>query len=171
MKRAVIISIAVALVLAASLGIAAAKINFTGTWVMDRSRSIGLPPGVEQTMTVVHSDDDKIQLETKVINAQGERIVKDNYTLDGKEAEFTPPPPANVPGAPAAKGRRTGTWLPRGNGIVITEETVTETPTGPVKNQLTRKWTLAPDGVTLTIDMYFDGPNGSFETRRVFVKK
>jgi hypothetical protein len=168
MRRTVIISSAVALVLAASLGIAAAKINFTGTWVMDRSRSIGLPPGVEQTMTVVHSDDDKIQLETKVINPQGERIVKDNYTLDGKEAEFAPP---TAPGAPAAKGKRSGTWLPRGNGIVITEETVTETPNGPVKNQLTRKWTLAPDGVTLTIDMYFDGPNGSFETRRVFVKK
>jgi hypothetical protein len=134
---------------------------------MDRSRSIGLPPNMEQTMTIVHTDE-TIQLETKLVSPQGERIVKDNYTLDGKEAEFTPQVP---PGAPPAKGKRTGTWLPRGNGIVINEETTAEGPDGPVKNQLTRKWTLSPDGTTLTIDMYYDGPNGSFETRRIFMKK
>lgn len=168
MRRAITLS---SILFIFALGItiaAAAKINFTGTWVMDKSRSIGLPPDVQQTMTVMHSADDKIELETKIISPQGERSVKDSYTLDGKEAEFTPQTPPN---APPAKGKRSGAWLPRGNGIVITEDIVAESQNGPVKSQLTRKWTLSPDGTTLTIDMYIDGPNGSFETKRVFVKK
>lgn len=171
MRRAITFSSSLALIFVLSLGIAsAAKINFTGTWVMDKSRSLGLPPNIEQTMTVAHNAaDDKIQLETKIISPQGERTVSDSYTLDGKEAEFTPQ--GGQPNAPPAKGKRRGEWLPRGNGIVITEETATETPNGVVKNQLMRKWTLSPDGTTLTIDLYFDGPNGSFETKRVFVKK
>lgn len=167
MRRTIVFS--TALIFAVGFGsVSAAKINFSGTWVMDRSRSIGMPAEMQQTMTIVHAADDTIQLETKLVTAQGERVVKDNYSLDGKESEFTPQGP---PGAPQAKGKRSGTWLPRGNGIVITEETIAETPNGPVKNQLMRKWTLSPDGQTLTIDMYFDGPNGSFETRRIFVKK
>lgn len=167
MRRTVIFSLFLVFVL--GLGqVFAAKINFSGTWVLDRSRSIGMPADMQQTMTIVHAADDTIQLETKLVSSQGERVVKDNYSLDGKEAEFTPQGPL---GAPPAKGKRSGAWLPRGNGIVITEETITETKDGPVKNQLTRKWTLSADGQTMTIDMYFDGPNGSFETKRIFVKK
>jgi len=167
MKRTIIFSTLMVICLSAAIA-SAAKINFTGTWVMDRSRSIGMPAEMQQTMTVLHAADDKIEVETKIVTAQGERVVKDNYSLDGKESEFTPQGP---PGAPPAKGKRSGTWLPRGNGIVVTEETIAETPNGPVKNQVTRKWTLSADGQTLTIDIYFDGPNGSFETRRIFVKK
>jgi hypothetical protein len=156
------------LVSAFSLGSAAAKPDFSGTWVMDRSRSIGLPPGMDQTMTVVHTGD-RVELETKLITPQGERVIKDSYTLDGKETEFTPQGPQGP--NPNAKGKRTATWLPRGNGIVVNEETTVQGQNGPVNNQLTRKWILSPDGSTLTIDMYFDGPNGSFETKRIFIKK
>lgn len=145
---------------------AQAKPDFTGTWGMDRARSIGLPPGMEQTMTITQAGE-KIGLETKIITAQGERIVKDAYTLDGKEAEFTP----QGPQGPAGKGKRSASWLPRGNGIVVSEETTVETPKGVVTSQLTRKWIMSSDGTTLTIDMYHDGPNGSYETKRIFVKK
>jgi hypothetical protein len=142
------------------------KPDFTGTWVMDRARSIGLPPGMEQTMTIAQAGE-KIELKTKLITAQGERIVKDTYTLDGKEAEFTP----QGTQGPTGKGKRSARWLPRGNGIVVSEETTVETAKGVVTSQLTRKWIMSPDGATLTIDMYFDGPNGSYETKRIFVKK
>jgi hypothetical protein len=147
--------------------VSAAKINFSGTWVMDRSRSIGQPPNSEQTMVITQTDEE-LRLEVNITSPQGVRTIKDTYTLDGKEAEFTPQVP---PGAPAAKGKRTVTWLPRGNGIVVTEVSIAETPNGPVTTQITRKWTLSPDGQTLTIDMYIDNPNGSFETRRIFLKK
>ncbi|HYE65376.1 MAG TPA: hypothetical protein VD966_07330 [Pyrinomonadaceae bacterium] len=167
MKRSILISSAAVLLVALSNGVAAAKPDFSGTWIMDRNRSIGLPPNMEQTMTVVHRVD-KIELETKIVTAQGEQTIKDSYTLDGKETEFTP----QGPGTPNnAKGKRTAKWLPRGNGIVISEETTFDGPNGQVTTQLTRKWILSPDGNTLTIDMYHDGPRGSFETKRIFVRK
>jgi hypothetical protein len=166
MRRILMTGVVVTVVLALGLGVlGAARPDFSGTWALDRGRSIGLPPGMDQTMTVVHSGD-KMELETKLVTAQGERVIKDVYTLDGKEAEFTP----QGPQGPAGKGKRTAGWLPRGNGIVVNEETTTETDKGPVTSQLTRKWILSPDGTTLTIDMYHDTPRGQFETKRIFVK-
>lgn len=166
MRRAICFSTFLTIIFCAT-NTFAVKLDFSGTWVMDSSRSIGQPANSEQSMIITQTDD-KLQIEVKLVSPQGERTISDVYMLDGKEAEFTPPVP---PGAPPAKGKRTITWLPRGNGIVVTEETTVETTNGTVKNQLTRKWILSPDGQTLTIDLYFDGPNASFETRRVFVKK
>lgn len=167
MKRQITTGSAVVLfVFTLSLVAAAATPDFSGTWVLDRNRSIGLPPGINQVMTVVHAGD-KIDVETMIITAQGERTVKDSYTLDGREAEFTPQGPTG----PSGKGKRTAKWLPRGNGIVINEDMTINGEKGPVNTQLTRKWTLSPDGNTLTIDMYHDNPNGSFETKRIFTRK
>lgn len=166
MRRMSMTGVIAALALALSLGFVAAAPNFSGTWVLDRNKSIGLPPGMEQTMTVVQSGE-KIELETRVTTAQGERTIKDTYMLDGKEAEFT----QQGPQGPNGKGKRSANWLPRGNGILVSEETTVETPKGPVTSKLMRKWIMSPDGTTLTVDMYHDTPNGSFETKRIFVKK
>ncbi|HKQ52454.1 MAG TPA: hypothetical protein VJT74_08805 [Pyrinomonadaceae bacterium] len=166
MRRISMTLMIVAVVFSLGAGAPADKPDFSGSWALDKNRSIGLPPGMDQMMTVVQSGD-RVELETKLITAQGERVVKDVYTLDGKEAEFTP----QGPQGPVGKGKRTAKWLPRGNGIVVNEETTVETPKGPVTSQLTRKWILSPDGTTLTIDMYHDTPNGQFETKRIFIKK
>ncbi len=147
--------------------VASAKVNFNGTWIMDASRSIGQPAKSEQTLTVKQNDD-KIQVEFNLKSTQGERILNDTYTIDGKETDFTP---QVQPGSPPAKGKRIGSWLPRGNGFMISEETVAESPSGQVKTQVIRKWTLSPDGTTLTVDTYIDLPTASFETRRIFVKQ
>jgi hypothetical protein len=77
----------------------------SGTWMLDKSRGEGLPPGMDQTMTVVHTGD-KLSLETKLITPEGEQVVADSYMLDGKEAEFTP----KTPGGQAGKGKRTAKW-------------------------------------------------------------
>ncbi len=146
--------------------VAAQKPDFSGDWIMDRDRSFGLPGNMQQTMVVKQSGD-QIELETKLIQPNNERLVKDSYTLDGKEYEFSPQVP---PGAPPAKGKRNAKWLPAGNGMVVSEVTTSETPKGVVTSQLTRKWTLSKDG-ELIIDMYIDGPNGSFETKRIFKRK
>lgn len=154
-----------ALLLISFLAGAAQKPNFSGAWVMDRDRSFGMPGNMQQTMTVNHTGD-QIELETKLIQPDNERTVKDSYILDGKEREFTPQSP---PGQPVPKGKRTSNWLPGGNGIVVNEETTAESPKGPVNSKLTRKWTLSNG--ELVIDMYIDNPNGSFETKRIFTKK
>jgi len=145
---------------------AAAKPNFSGSWTMDRGRSFGLPGDMNQTL-MINQKDDQIELETKLIQPNNERTVKDTYTLDGKEYDFTPPVPPNQP---PAKGKRTAVWLPGDKGIQVTDVTTVETPKGPVTTQTVRKWTLSGQG-ELVIDMYVDNPNISYEAKRIFIKK
>jgi hypothetical protein len=155
-----------AAILALSLfAFAATKPDFNGTWTMDRGRSFGLPPDMNQTM-IVSQKDDQIELETKLIQPNNERSIKDTYILDGKEHEFTPPAPPNQP---PPKGKRTATWLPNDRGIEVTDVTTTETPKGPVTTQTVRKWTISNG--ELVIDMYVDNPNVSYEAKRIFIKK
>lgn len=141
--------------------------NFSGSWTMDRARSFGLPPDVQQTMLVTQTND-KIELETKIKNAQGESSIKDSYIIDGAEHEFTPQGPTGP--VAGSKGKRKASWLPNGRGIVVQEETTTESPKGPVTGRLARKWTLTNDG-ELIIDLYIDDQRGSFETKRTFIRK
>lgn len=145
---------------------AATTPNFSGTWTMDRARSFGLPADMNQTLTITHKDD-RIELETRLIQPNNERTLKDTYVLDGKEYDFTPPV---APNQPAATGKRTATWLPGDRGIQITDVTIAETPKGPVKTQNVRKWTISGQG-ELVIDMYVDNPNVSYEAKRIFIKQ
>ena len=148
------------------IALAAAKPNFTGAWTMDRARSFGLPADMTQTLTITQKDD-RIELETKLIQPNNERTVKDTYVLDGKEYDFTPLVPPNQP--PAA-GKRTAVWLPGERGIQVTDVTTAETPKGPVKTQTVRKWIISSQG-ELVIDMYVDNPNVSYEAKRIFIKQ
>lgn len=146
--------------------LAATKPNFGGTWTMDRARSFGIPANMTQTLTITQTAD-KIELETKLIQPSNERVVKDSYTLDGKEYDFTP---QVQPNQPPAKGKRTSNWLPGDKGITVTEVTTAESPKGPVTTQIVRKWTISGQG-ELVIDMYVDNPNVSYEAKRIFVKQ
>ena len=165
MGRKILLTAAAILTLSV-LAFAAAKPNFNGTWTMDRARSFGLPPDMNQTLTVSQKDD-RIELETKLIQPNNERTVKDTYVLDGKEYDFTPQVPPNQP---PATGKRTAMWLPGDRGIQVTDVTTVETPKGPVKTQTVRKWTISGQG-ELVIDMYVDNPNISYEAKRIFTKQ
>ena len=158
--------IATALVMALFIIIAPAKADFSGTWILDKTKSEGLPPGMDQTMTVVQTGD-KLSLETKVITEQGEQVVADSYMLDGKEAEFTP----KTPGGQSGKGKRTAKWSADGNGIEVNENSTFDGPEGAVNLQMTRIWTLSADGKTLQIDLAAEGPNGKQQVKRTFTRK
>jgi hypothetical protein len=157
----------VAAIMALSLfAFAATKPDFNGTWTMDRARSFGLPPDMNQTL-IISQKEDQIELETKLIQPNNERSVKDLYILDGKEHEFTPQAPPNQP---APKGKRTVMWLPGDRGLQITDVVTAETPKGPVTTQTVRKWTISGQG-ELVVDMYVDNPNISYEAKRIFKKQ
>ena len=155
---------AIALIGFSLVAFAAAKPDYSGTWVLDKDRSFSNPPGLEQTLTIVQTGD-LIKLESKQKTAQGERVINETYSLNGKEVEFAPPG-----GQPDAKGKRTATWLADGR-IVINDKVTSTTPKGPVTQETTRKWRLSSDGRTLTIDYYIDDQRGSFELKRIFVKQ
>ena len=119
MKPKTVISCAVAVFFLLQIALALPKPDFSGTWVMDTNRSFSNPPGLEQTLMVVHASD-QIKVESKLkTQQQGEQTINETYTLDGKETEFVPP------GAqPGAKGKRKASWLPGARGAVI-EDLVT----------------------------------------------
>ena len=166
MKHIIATAGAAALVITLCLGVASAKADFSGTWILDKSKSEGLPPGMDQTMTVVQIGD-KLSLETKLTSEQGEQVVADSYMLDGKEAEFTP----KTPGGQAGKGKRTAKWAADGNGIEVNENSTFDGPEGSVNVQMTRVWTLSADGKTLKIDIAAEGPNGKQQIKRTFTRK
>jgi hypothetical protein len=165
MAKKILICVATTMVLSV-IALAATKPNFSGTWTMDRGRSFGLPGNMNQVLTVTQNDD-QIDVETKLIQPGNERTVKDTYHLDGKEHEFTPQAPPNQT---PPKGKRTTNWLPGDKGLMVTEVTTVETPKGPETRQVMRKWTISASG-ELVIDMYIDGPQGSFEAKRIFTKQ
>ena len=155
-----------ALVFALSISLASAKANFSGTWVMDSSKSEGVPNSVKQEMTVVQTDD-TIKLETRVKTDEGDFAIADSYVVNGKEVDFVP----QTPEGPNGKGKRTAKWTADGNGIEVTEQATFDTPDGPITQQMTRKWTLAGDGKSLVIELSAKGPDGTTNTKRFFAKK
>ena len=149
------------------IALAAAKPNFSGTWNMDRARSFGMPPDMNQVLTITQKDD-TVEVETKITQTNNERTIKDTFILDGKEHEFQPPAPPN--GQLQPKGKRTATWLPGDTGITVTDVTTATTPKGEVTTQNLRKWTINTQG-ELVVDMYVDNPNISYEAKRIFKKQ
>ena len=160
-----LIMLAATLALSA-LALAATKPNFSGTWNMDRARSFGMPGDMTQVLTVTQKDD-QMEVETKLIQPNNERVIKDTYYLDGKEHEFTPAVP---PGQPPAKGKRTASWMAGDVGLLVTDVTTAQTPKGEVTTQNMRKWTINSQG-ELVIDSYVDNPNVSYEAKRIFKKQ
>jgi hypothetical protein len=147
--------------LASVICFSAAKPDFNGRWALDKEKSFSNPTGLEQTMTITQNGD-QIKMEAHLkTTGGGEQSVNETYTLDGKEADFTPPAPPN------AKGKRKASWLPNGQGILIIDEISLD---GKVVNQITRKWTLSADGKRLTVDYFIDDQKRSYESKRVFTK-
>ena len=149
------------------IALAAVKPNFSGTWIMDRARSFGMPPDMNQVLTITQKDD-TLEVETKITQTNNERTIKDTFILDGKEHEFQPPAPPG--GQLPPKGKRTATWLPGEIGITVTDVTTAQTPKGEVTTQNLRKWTITTQG-ELVVDSYVDNPNISYEAKRIFKKQ
>ncbi len=145
-----------------SIGLAIQKADLSGTWVLDKDKSFNNGAGFDQTMTITHTGD-KVKVEAKQKTARGETNINEDYTLDGKEAEFAPQ------GAqPNSKGKRKASWLPNSRGILVDDEISVD---GKLVRQVARKMSLSADGKVLTVDIFLDDPQrGSFEIKRVYNK-
>ncbi|HKE04255.1 MAG TPA: hypothetical protein VKE91_09355 [Blastocatellia bacterium] len=140
-------------------GSAGEKVNLSGTWKLDQDKSFSNGPEFDQTMTITHSGE-KVKLDAKQKSPRGEVAINEEYTLDGRETEFTPQSPPN------AKGKRKATWLANGRGILVEDEI----NDGQATRRVTRKLTLSSDGKTLIVDLFIDDSRGSFELKRVYNK-
>jgi hypothetical protein len=153
------------LLFALGLSRAEQKTDFSGKWVMDKERSKGLPPEMDQIMTVTQNAD-RISVETKVLIDADQRTISDSYTADGKEAEFKPQSNDGTTG----KGKRVARWAADGKGLEVNEEATFNGPDGAVKVTIKRQWTLSDDGKTLVIVLEVKGPQGDQRTERTFSK-
>lgn len=144
----------------------AAQPDFAGTWVLDANRTEGVPPGLEQTMTVKRSGD-RIEVETVTKSSMGEQRMQDEFVLDGSEVDFRPPVPAEV----SATGKRTSRWSEGRTSFESSERATIQGPQGEITVTATRKWTLAPDGNTLTMDVAISSPQGEQKSTRVFARQ
>lgn len=158
---------ALGLVLAICLSAAAAqKTDLSGKWVMDKAKSEGLPPDMEQTMNITQKGDE-LTIATTIKTDQGEQTLTDTYKLDGKPVEFTP-----NRGGIEGKGTKTGKWSAEGKELEIVQEEHLTVPSGEeVMIKITRKWHIAADGKSITIDLTAETPNGPQSTKRLFIKQ
>ena len=147
---------------------APARPDFSGRWELDAAKSEGLPPDMKQSMTVKQTGD-RIEVETKISSPQGDRTVNDTYTLDGKQAEFTPAVLSG--GGKAKKGTRSASWSADGSGMDITEEAELENSEGTDTIKGTRTWRLSEGGKVLTIDIDLAGQKGAMKSKRVYRKQ
>jgi len=166
MTRRIFFACMVIMLSATAAALGAEKGNFGGTWILDKSKSEGLPQTVDQVMTV-EVVGDKLNIETTVKSDEGQYSIKDSYTINGETVDFTP----QGPNGPNGKGRRTAKLTADGLGIEVNEDATLDTDDGAVKAKMARKWLLSSDQQTLTIELTFDGPQGTIHTKRTFVKK
>jgi hypothetical protein len=149
-----------------SAALAAGKADFSGVWVMDRSRAEGIPPNMDQKMRV-RQDGDRLDLETDLIVNDDINTVHDGYELSGKEVEFT----ARLGSGQETRGKRVAKWSADGAGIEVNEAATFDTPDGKFTITMRRKWTLSADGKTLVIELNHTGPNGPVSSKRAFTRK
>jgi hypothetical protein len=162
-QRIVLLS---ALILTSSLAFAAIKADFSGTWVMDKTKSEGIPPNVEQTMTLSQLGDN-LTMQNKIVTPEGDINISDSFTINGKEVEFT-----QKRNGEEIKGKRTSKWLPESNSFESTEEfTFLGDDNVPITQQITRKWVMSADGKTFTVDLFGKTPSGDVHTKRIFLTK
>ena len=145
---------------------AAPKADFSGTWVLDASKSEGVPPGVEQTL-VVTQQGDRVEAQNIIKAPEGEQVIKDFFVLDGKETDFTP----TLFGGGTGKGRRTATRAADGRAFDATEQATIPGPDGEAQVKATRRWSLSADGKTLTVEIALNGPMGEYKSKRHYDKK
>ena len=169
MRRSLVAACAALAALSLCVAVAAAaKANYSGTWVLDLSKSEGMPAGLEQTVTITQTDD-KLDLVIKQKTQQGERTVNESHVLDGKAVEFKPNVPPNQP--PPTNAKRVSKWTADGAGIEILDTFDVETPDGQITMVIKRTWTLSADGKTMTVIQDVKGQIGGSQTKRIYNKQ
>ena len=131
--------------------------DFNGQWEMNAAKSdFGPMAGmltkaslsVEQTAT-------NIKYSQSLGTPQGDRTLAQEFPLDGKEITETAP---------------TGQTVVRSAKVAGDTLVFSGKVQGTDQGQASR-WTLAPDGKSMTIDQQFSGPMGTMAMKIVFDKK
>jgi hypothetical protein len=162
----------VAIVMLLGLAIAQEKTpNFSGTWVLDRSRSDppggfgggrgGGPMANAEVVLIIEHQEPTLKITRLVKTPQGDRTQELVYTTDGKENKN--------PGMRGAEVKSKSKW-DKGKLVTKASQTI-ETPQGTVDLEITEIRSLSEDGKTLTVETTTVSPMGERTRKEVYVKK
>ena len=173
--RSIIIPIARILLLAvAAFAQSTENAGFAGTWLLDASKSKGLPPyyanienhrlDIKQTKTALNVD---VDLTFK--NGNEPFRITLNYPLDGATTRTTmpirtPQGPKDVPATLSGAHSDDGTLI-----LNIVNEL--EMNGKPFKGLTTETWQLADEGKSLIIHLSREAPQGKMEYDLLFVRQ
>jgi hypothetical protein len=147
---------------------AAAPANFSGTWVLDKTKSEGLPPqmaDLDITMTVTQ-DDKQLMTETKYTGGAQERPAqKATFKLDGSETT------TEETGRMAGKATRKAKWMDEGKTLELSTVRNVTVQDNPVTITQKEHWELADGGKVLKIHRTNESPRGTQESKLTFNKK
>ncbi len=168
MKRLLIFCILVCALVVEVWAAGRAPANFSGTWVLDKTKSenvSGMMAGADVTMMV--TQDDK-QLTTETTITGGQREVppqKATYNLDGSESTV------EMTGRMAGKATIKAKWM--GDGSILELSSVQNVNVQGNDVTITRQdhWELAEGGKVLKVHRSSESPRGKQESKLVFNKK
>jgi hypothetical protein len=160
---------------------AAAQTNFSGTWSLDKGKSQGLPPmmeNVESYTLVVAQDANQLVVETKIVGgggggqgAGGGRgrgglgLPSATYKLDGTET--TVETGGQRPGTASLKGKASD----GGKKLELVTTRTFTTQNGEMTLTTKETWELADGGKTLKVHRTSESPRGTMESTLVFAKQ
>ncbi|HKS42559.1 MAG TPA: hypothetical protein VJX74_18240 [Blastocatellia bacterium] len=167
MKRLLVFCILVCALVVEVWAAGAAPANFSGTWVLDKTKSEGLSgmmAGADVTMVVTQ---DAKQLTSETTITGGQREVppqKATYNLDGSEttAEMT----GRMPGKATMKAK----WM-GDNVLELSSVQNVNVQGNDVTITRMDHWELAEGGKVLKVNRKSESPRGAQESKLVFNKK
>ncbi len=166
MKRITFILSIVIFLVGPTGSLAQTKADLNGKWVMDQAQSQGLPPDMDQIMTISHKGD-QLMVQIKYYPPNTPNFIRDDtYNLDGKPSPYS----QMMGNGEEAKGTRTAQWTADGRGLEVSEELSFQSPRGPAQIKRSFKWAMSADGKTLTIELDQTAPQPA-KNKRVFVRK
>ena len=143
---------------------AIAPANFSGTWVLDKSKSEGLPQqlaNVDVTW-VITQDDKQLKREQQLGGNVGNSAT---FNLDGSERT------ADLTGRISGKARLKAKWLDGGKTLELNAVVDGVFNKTAMTFTTTEQWELADGGKTLTVHHTREGPRGKQEYKAIFTKK
>ena len=167
MKRLLVFSVLVCALVVEVWAAGVAPANFSGTWVLDKTKSEGVSGAMASAdVTMVVTQDGK-QLTTETTITGGQREIppqKATYNLDGSEttAEMT----GRMPGKATMKAK----WM-GDNVLELSSVQNVNVQGNDVTITRMDHWELAEGGKVLKVHRKSESPRGAQESKLVFNKK
>ncbi len=157
--------------LASSLAFAQGTANFSGTWMLDKSKS-DLPKRQRPGGETAQQRDVSVKL---MVEQQGSTL-KVTRTFSGPNREMSRTLTFNTAGQETTESTPRGgsivskaSW--EGDKLVITSTGTVTGRRGDRKVERKEMWSLSPDGKTLTIQDTVQSPRGERTMKRVYNKQ